>query len=154
MGTSMWFAHDRHNRNLKRRNSHYSSFNRRKLHTPLAVRIGRALRLGKRAFLYSSGIALMMSTSRGTPPKPNFLLIRERISLSETLLFSSCALISSAAIPEVTRRSCSACDGPTTRLNIWISFHCECYYDTPSTLVLCTISCKSPSASSAFGYDE
>jgi hypothetical protein len=54
----------------------------------------------------------MMSTSLGTPPYPNFLLNFERISFRETDWLASCALMSSAAIPEVTRRSISAWDGP------------------------------------------
>jgi hypothetical protein len=80
--------------------------------TPLAVRMGRALSLGSKAFLYSSGTALMMSTSLGMPPKPCFLDMRARISLRETEVLALWALMSSAAMPEVTRSSCSACDGP------------------------------------------
>jgi hypothetical protein len=57
-------------------------------------------------------MALMISTSLGTPPYPNFLLNFERISFRETDWLASCALMSSAAIPEVTRRSVSAWDGP------------------------------------------
>lgn len=81
--------------------------------TPLAVRIGLALSLGSKAFLYSSGMALMMSTNLGTPPYEYFLLIFRRISFNETLWLSSWALMSSAAIPDVTRRRVSAWDGPT-----------------------------------------
>ena len=57
--------------------------------TPLAVRIGLAFSFGRSAFLSSSGIALMISTSLGTPPKPYFLLIFARSSLSETDWFAS-----------------------------------------------------------------
>jgi len=57
-------------------------------------------------------MALIISTSLGTPPYPNFLLNFERISFKETDWLASCALMSSAAIPEVTRRSVSAWDGP------------------------------------------
>lgn len=58
----------------------------------------------------------MMSTRRGTPPKPYFLEMRARISLRETEVLESCALMSSAAMPEVTRRSCSAWEGPMVRM--------------------------------------
>lgn len=54
----------------------------------------------------------MMSTSRGTPEKPYFLLSLARISFRETDSLASCALMSSAAIAEVTRSNCSACEGP------------------------------------------
>ena len=82
------------------------------MHTPLAVRMGRARNFGNNAFLYSSGIALMISTSLGTPPKPYFLLIFARSSFKDTVWFASWALMSSAAIPEVTRKRVSACEGP------------------------------------------
>lgn len=54
----------------------------------------------------------MMSTNLGTPPYEYFLLIFRRISFNETLWLSSWALMSSAAIPDVTRRRVSAWDGP------------------------------------------
>ena len=58
----------------------------------------------------------MISTSLGTPEKPYFLLNLARISFNETDSLASCALISSAAIAEVTRSNCSACDGPVSSL--------------------------------------
>ena len=54
----------------------------------------------------------MISTSLGTPPNPCFLLSLARISFRETDSFASYAFMSSAAIPEVTRRRSSAWEGP------------------------------------------
>ena len=54
----------------------------------------------------------MMSTSLGTPPKPNFFDNLARSSFRETDSLASCDLISSAAIAEVTRSRTSAWDGP------------------------------------------
>lgn len=56
----------------------------------------------------------MMSTSLGTPPKPNFFDILARSSFRETDSLASCDLINSAAIAEVTRSKISACDGPAS----------------------------------------
>ena len=58
----------------------------------------------------------MISTSLGTPPYPCFLLSFARISFKETDWFPSYAFMSSAAIPEVTRRSISAWEGPVGHL--------------------------------------
>lgn len=134
MRTSVRFAHDSDDGDLSTLSTLNSvSIERR---TPLAVRIGRAFSFGSSAFLYSSGIALMMSTRRGTPPNPNFLLIFALSSFSETIWFASWAFMSSAAIPEVTRSKISACDGPIEKsksasLTIGIC--------APSVCVLCTI---------------
>jgi hypothetical protein len=114
----VWFAHDCDNGYLSQTTvARHDQRNQIKSSllialTPLAVRIGRALSLGNNAFLYLSGMALMMSTSRGTPPNPCFLLIFARISFKDTVWLASWALISSAAIPAVTRRSSSEWDGP------------------------------------------
>lgn len=121
----MWFTHDGNDGYLDKVLSqleHSVSKNKERYkRTPLAVRIGLAFSLGNKAFLYSSGIALMISTSLGTPPKANFLLIFERMTFRETVSFASWALMSSAAIPEVTLSSCSAWDGP--RMQFFNSLH-------------------------------
>ena len=75
------------------------------------MRIGRALSFGRRAFLYSSGTALMMSTNLGTPEKPCFLLRRALTSLRERERWASWAAMSSDAMAEVTRSRTSVCDG-------------------------------------------
>lgn len=113
MRTPMRLTHNGHNRNLHTPFSTSSlPYSTKKKLTPLAVLIGLAFNLGNNAFLYSSGIALIMSTSRGTPPNPYFLLILARMTFSETLSPALCALMSSAAMPEVTRRRVSAWEGP------------------------------------------
>lgn len=81
----------------------------------------------------------MMSTSLGTPPYPNFLLNFERISFRETDWLASCALISSAAIPEVTRRSISAWDGPNGIQGLSASFNSSYGTNLPSVFVRWTI---------------
>lgn len=87
----------------------------------------------------------MMSTSLGTPPYPNFLLNFERISFRETDWLASCALISSAAIPEVTRRSISAWDGPNGIQGLSASFNSSYGTNLPSVFVrwtILTVRCK------------
>ena len=118
MRTPMRLAHHRNDCNLPTTNnsldlSHF--LHKGEPLTPLAVLIGLAFNLGKSAFLYSSGIALMISTSLGTPPNPYFLLIFARMMFRETLSPVLWALMSSAAIPEVTRRRVSAWEGPGGR---------------------------------------
>src|SRR6266540_6265157 len=71
--TSMWLAHYCNDRNLWKvsiKKKGIPFLKTKESLTPLAVRMGRAFSFGSKAFLYSSGMALMMSTRRGTPPYP------------------------------------------------------------------------------------
>ena len=91
--------------------------------TPDAVLTGFAFNLGRRYFFHWSGIAAIISTSRGWEPSLNFFADLDFKAFKFTLWFCSCAEMSSRAISAQALARFSFCEYVRGSVQIFLCGH-------------------------------